>query len=70
MGVDNPQVSQRYQDQHSRAKSTLENLLDEPLKPEEKLQRYKEMLSNDTSITGSDPTLQALVEVIYAAKGK
>lgn len=70
MGVDNPQVSLRYQDQHSRAKTALENLLDEPIKPEEKLQRYKEMLVNDTSMTGSDPTLQAMVEVMYAAKGK
>jgi predicted ATP-binding protein involved in virulence len=70
MSVDSPQVSQRYVNQHLRARSALENLLQESLKPEEKLQRYKEMLIDDQSVTGSDPTLQAMMEVMRAAKGK
>jgi predicted ATP-binding protein involved in virulence len=68
MGVENPQVSVRYDEMKDVARHYLETLEEAALAPEEKLEAYKEQLARAIAPYADNPAFQAFLEMKRAAK--
>lgn len=68
MGVDRPDVSERYEAMKVAAKSYLEILNEAAVAPEEKLAQYKERLADAISPYADNPAFQAFLEMKRAAE--
>lgn len=68
MGVQNPQVSMRYEEMKGVARHYLEMLEEAAQMPEEKLAAYKEKLAQATAPYADNPAFQAFLEMKRAAK--
>lgn len=68
MGVENPNVSLRYDEMKDRAKQYIEILEEAAKSPEEKLSEFKEKLSDTIAPYADNPAFQAFLELKRAAK--
>ena len=68
MGIDRPDVSERYEAMKVAARSYLEILNEAAGAPEEKLAQYKERLTDAISPYADNPAFQAFLEMKRAAK--
>jgi len=68
MGIERPDVSQRYESMKQAARSYLEMLEQASLTPEEKLAAFKERLADAIAPYADNPAFQAFLEMKRAAK--
>jgi len=68
MGVENPQVSQRYEEMKDVAKNYLETLEAAAIAPEEKLAAFKTQLAKSIAPYADNPAFQAFLEMKRAVK--
>lgn len=68
MGVENPQVSQRYEEMKDVAKNYLETLEEAAIAPEEKLAAFKTQLAKSIAPYADNPAFQAFLEMKRAVK--
>lgn len=68
MGINNPQVSLRYEKMSAVARDYLEELEDAAKAPEEKLNEYKERLAEAIAPYADNPAFQAFLEMKRVAK--
>lgn len=68
MGVDRPDVGERYEKMKAVAKSYLERLNEERTTPEEKLELFKAELAKSIAPYADNPAFQAFLEMKKAAR--
>lgn len=68
MGVDRPDVGERYEAMKAVARSYLERLNEAPIAPEEKLAQFKEELARSIAPFADNPAFQAFLEMKRAAR--
>jgi predicted ATP-binding protein involved in virulence len=68
MGVSNPEVSARYESMKGAARSFLEILEEAQSAPKDKLEEYKQRLSEAIAPYADNPAFQAFLEMKRAAK--
>jgi len=68
MGVERPDVSQRYEEMKDAAKTYLQLLDELQLSPEEKQAEYKKQLAKLIAPYADNPAYQAFLELKYAVK--
>lgn len=68
MGVDRPDVGERYESMKAAARGYLEMLNEAALSPEEKLSQYRQRLAASIAPYADNPAFQAFLEMKLAAK--
>ena len=68
MNVENPEVAQRYMEMKTVAKHYLETLEEAAISPEEKLEAFKQRLSESIAPYADNPAFQAILEMERVAK--
>ena len=68
MGVSHPEVAERYMEMKTAAKHYLETLEEAAISPEEKLEAFKQRLSESIAPYADNPAFQAVLEMERVAK--